>query len=116
MVRPSLLAGVLLVLAVWGAPLAHVQCLFARLSQLHDSALILGLVLRVADLGRGAGRLLALTAALAYAFTLFLGLRDLQWSGGRSSGAGRRRLGGRCPRRPRRCGPTHRGDAPAMEV
>lgn len=37
--------------------------------------LILGLVAPgIADLGRNAGRLLALTAALAYAFTLFSGL------------------------------------------
>ena len=36
--------------------------------------LILGLVAPgIADLGRNAGRLLALTAALAYAFTLFSG-------------------------------------------
>ena len=68
--------------------------------------LILGLVAPgIADLGRNAGRLLALTAALAYAFTLFLGLRHLPHGAGAVPRIARRRRSRAAPTRPQR--PPH---------
>lgn len=60
--------------------------------------LILGLVAPgIADLGRNAGRLLALTAALAYAFTLFSGFGTYLTG---------RRCSPHCSKAPQPCCPT----------
>lgn len=63
------------VLPVWAVRLSLTfNALFGAFLNFMIPLLIFGLVAPgIADLGRGAGRLLALTAALAYAFTLFSG-------------------------------------------
>ncbi len=63
------------ILPTWAVALsATFNALFSNLLQFSVPLIILGLVApAIADLGRGAGRMLLLTAVLAYGFTIFSG-------------------------------------------